>query len=54
MQVGDLVQWTHGEESGTLGIVVEVDEMGYGVHWSDGLVEWYEYWGRITKYIRKL
>lgn len=55
MKVGDLVQWILvGKSYKMLGIVVNVDEMGFRVHWADGFKEWYEYWGEHEKHIRKL
>ena len=55
MQVGDLVQWTgRGEEEGWLGVIIGTDEMGFAVHWLDGMEEWYEEWDSLCKYVRKI
>jgi hypothetical protein len=55
MQVGSLVQWIgEGDDTGSLGVVIDADDMGFGVHWFDGLEEWYENWGVLSKYVRKL
>ena len=54
MQIGDLVVWIRGSESGTIGVIMEVYERGFTVWWIDGLVEDYGYWDDLSLYIRKL
>ena len=55
MQIGDLVQWIGDDEHyGMFGVIFDNDEMGFGVHWTDGQEEWYEYWGKYSDFIRKL